>query len=179
MPEDMGQVGFNAAIFAIVGDVEMGDREIGLEGFVFGVVDCMVGSVVPESSVLVTIVHGSRHIFDGMLSGCEVEIVVGDVEIQSSLLTATVGAVASDFSTLRIETFIQAEAYSLDPSIMQLIIDPHFELDVTVVGEVDELDLEEVPVVKSEVIGVYLLVEVQPRKGRTGFEVGLGESVVL
>jgi hypothetical protein len=46
------------------------------------------------------------------------------------------------------------------PSIMKLVIDEDLEFDIAVVCEIDELDLEEVPVVEGEVIGVYLFVEV-------------------
>lgn len=50
----------------------------------------------------------------------------------------------------------------MNPSIMELIINPYFELNVTIVSKIHELDLEEVPVVKSKVIRVDLFVYVEP-----------------
>lgn len=58
----------------------------------------------------------------------------------------------------------------MNPSIMELIINPYFELNVTIVSKIHELDLEEVPVVKSKVIRVDLFVYVEPWQGWAAFK---------
>ena len=180
VPEDMGDVGIDAAVFALVANVELSNGEVIFEGVVFRIVDCLVGSVVPKSTILVTVMHGSRHIFEGVLSGGEVEDIVGYVKIESFFLATTALAIiVSDVSTFRIKTVIKAEPNSLDPSVMQLIIDPYFELDVTVVCQIHKLDLEEIPVIKGEVVGVYFFVKVEPRQRGAALKVGFGKGVFL
>ena len=64
----------------------------------------------------------------------------------------------SDAATLGVETVLKFEADALGPAVVELVVDKHLKIDIAVVGEVNELDFEEVPVVKSEVVGVYFFV---------------------
>jgi len=78
-------------------------------------------------------------------------------------------------ATFGVETILKFETNAMGPSVMELVIDKHLEIDVTVVGEVNKLDFKEIPVVKSEVIGVYFFVQTQPSQRRSGFKGLLSE----
>lgn len=48
---------------------------------------------------------------------------------------------------------------------MQLVFYKHFELDIAIVGEVNEFELKVVPIVEGEDKGVYFLIEIKPLEG--------------
>lgn len=83
-----------------------------------------------------------------------------------------------DTSSLGVETIIQFESNAMSPPVMKLIINKHFKVDVTVIGEVNELDFKKIPVVESKVIGIDLLIQTEPRERRSGFQLGLWKFVV-
>lgn len=83
-----------------------------------------------------------------------------------------------DTSSLGVETIIQFESNAMSPPVMKLIINKHFKVDVTVIGEVNELDFKKIPVVESKVIGIDLLIQTEPSERRSGFQLGLWKFVV-
>ena len=139
----------------------------------------MVGSVVPETTIVVAIMLVSSHVLDCVLTNGEIQDMGHDVQIQTFLTASTAfGAVAFDVASFGVVTFIKGEANTMDPSVVGLIFNEDLELNVTVVSEIDEFNLEEVPVIESEVVGVHFLVEVQPGKRRGGFLLVWEELVV-
>ncbi len=50
---------------------------------------------------------------------------------------------------------------------MKMIISKHPKLDIALIGEIYELDLEEVPIVEGKVVGVTLLIKINPIQKRS------------
>lgn len=179
--EHMGKIGLNIFALTLIADVEGGNSKIWFEGLVCRIIKCMVRSVVPESGILIAIMSKRWFVFDGMLPNGQVEGIGWDVEVEPFVFGAAwaFGAVGRwfglsfDVPSLGVETIVKFEANSLSPSVMQLVFNKHLKIDVTVIGEVNQLDLKEVPVVKSEVKSVDLLIQTQPSKWRTRFQTSL------
>ena len=104
-----------------------------------------------------------------MLSNLQVHSVTLNVKVKSSafLSITTLAVLTSDSPTVRIKTFCKAETHSIDPSIVQLVIDKHFEFYVTVVSQINEVYLKVIPVVKGKSVGIDFLIEVEPAQRRT------------
>ena len=102
-----------------------------------------------------------------MLSGGEIEGVADYIEIHSFLSASVTafGAVGSNGSSFGIETLVKGETCTVNPSVMKLILNKYSKFDVAIVAEIDKGDLEEVPVVESEIVGVYFFIEVEPGEG--------------
>ena len=165
VPQHVGQVRLDLPVPALVGDVEGGHRLVRLEGLVLGVVEGVVGGVVPEPAVLVAVVPRPRRVPDGLLPGCQVEGVGPDVEVHAPLpraASAALLALGPDRPPVRVKAFVEVEARPHDPPVVELVLDEDLELDIAVVAEIHEGDLEKVPVVEGEEVGVDLLVEVEP-----------------
>ena len=122
----------------------------------------MVWSVVPKSSILISIMSESWQILDSLLSRCEIESVALDIEIHASFVTSMTAfwAVSSNSSSFWVETLVKVESCPVNPSVVKLILDKYSELNVAIVAEVDKWNLEEVPVIESKVVCVYFFVKV-------------------
>ena len=59
MPQNVRQIGFDALPLPFVADVEGGHSQIRLERLVSRVIQGVVGSIVPESGILVPVMSGS------------------------------------------------------------------------------------------------------------------------
>lgn len=122
--------------------------------------------VVPETRIFVAIVTQITQIFCSILSNRDVEDVIGHIKIHTSFSTFASRAVTAnrqlDLSALRVKTLRQPKASPLFPSVVEVVFSKGAKLDVAFIGEINKLQLEVVPVVEGEGIGIDLLVEGQP-----------------
>lgn len=70
MPHHMSKIGLNLVILTLVGEIESSYCQIIFEEFILWVVKGVVGSIIPESRILISIMARTTLINDCKLSYC-------------------------------------------------------------------------------------------------------------
>ena len=136
MSQDMSQISLDFSVSTLISDVKGSYCEIWFEGFILWIIKSMVWSVVPKSSILISIMSESWQILDSLLSRCEIEGVALDIEIHASFVTSMTAfwAVCSNSSSFWVETLVKVESCPVNPSVVKLILDKYSELNVAIVA---------------------------------------------
>lgn len=103
-------------------------------------------------------------ILSSVLPDRECHHTIRDIEIHPLLVTFAPSAIFAierhfDFASLRVEALVKLEAHSFLPSIEEVVFGEGPKLDVALIGQINKLEFEVVPVVEGEGVGVDLLIE--------------------